>query len=194
MDETMRSEEPTLLVRREEFLKALNLLQRAIPISRRQEVILSYDEANLHVDVAGATIAVPAVGTWPGQARVPAAMLQMFRRVPPPGDPFTFTIRGDHIHVGSMSFTCAWQGPWSSLIQLPVNYDRRMLVAIGLKYTAEQIRESGLERLVGEARSRFCAHIERAAKPLEQYGITDDDLMEYVTTRIREDEDLMHKI
>ena len=75
------------------------------------EAVLSFRDGRLEIHVSGnfRAVSVPARGMWPGQARVPGQFIVGVAKVPPAGDPVTFRVVGDRLHVQSISVGCQWQ-------------------------------------------------------------------------------------
>lgn len=169
------------------FMTGLRAPCRSIRVKSSEEAILSYDGECLHVDLPGGGMAVPAKGTWPGQVRVPAKWFQMMVKIPPEQDPIVFRVEDNQLHVENTSITCAVQGSWRAMIQLPVNAPAGMLLAIALRCSPEEIAASGLTERVNKAREQFEQKILIASKSLKDYGLPPDKLRELVLSHIKND-------
>ena len=100
---------------------ALRSLARAVPRRRHEEAVLSYDEANLHLELGGATLAIPAAGCCAAQIRVPGAMLLKLASVLPRGPRLTLSAAGTQLRVDRCALPCKLQASWSKLAELPAN-------------------------------------------------------------------------
>jgi len=110
-----------LLIPRDDLLKLSRILLKANRPKRGEQAILSYDGACLHIELGGATVAIPASGSWPGQARVLGAFIRSIARLPPEEDPIAFTDKNANLTIGRTSVKCAWQAPWTANIEMPIN-------------------------------------------------------------------------
>src|SRR5262249_20670856 len=154
----------------------LRLLKRLCKPELREEAIISYDDDSLHIDLGGMSVAIPAIGEWPGQARVPGDFILSMARLPPTTDPLILLVEDARFHFGSASVGCAWQAPWSALIDLPMNPTFKTILALRFRYTEEEIRASGwIERLrtAEEYRDHFIVTMSRR---LAHFGVRPDDL------------------
>lgn len=179
-------EQASLRVERDKLLEGFRFLKKLAKPSPGEQAVFSFDGATLYIDVAGMGISAPAQGSWSGQARVNAIWVLCLAKAPPPGDPIILSVADGRIHLQTSSYACAWQGAWQSLIQLADSPDTATLMAVKLKYTEEQIRESGLEEPVAKATMLYGADVAAAAKLLKMYGVKEADLHTLVVKAIRE--------
>ena len=175
-----------LLLDRQALLRELRLLLRALRPLSGVEAILSFDGECLHIDLSGATITVPARGRWPGQVRVPASWLTVVAKMPPPGDPLELIVRENSLHLSTLSVACQQQAAWASPIQIPVNADDTVLLAIRLRYSSADIEAAGLRSAVAKAEASRDRAVATAAKALARYGVKDADVSALVDQAIRE--------
>src|SRR2546423_7030970 len=107
---------PSLQIRQKDLKEPFRLLKKLCRPERDEEAIISFDDRVLHVDLGGMTVTIPAIGEWPGQARIPGTFILHLAQVPPTIDPVCVYVEDGRIHFGSTSVGCSWQAPWRALI------------------------------------------------------------------------------
>lgn len=173
-------------VARQALVAAFPLILTLATPARGEQAVLSFDESCLHVELAGVTVTAPATGVWSGQARVAAHAILALARMPPHADPLRLRVQGGMLHVGGvLSVSCYWQPAWSASIQLPMNADMAMLLALRLKYSPEQIEASGLKLAVADADAVCTQRAANASLVLREYGVTAKDVRALVDHILR---------
>lgn len=81
------------------------------------------------------------------------------------------------------------EAPSPSLIELPMEATLLEILALGRRYTEEQIAASGYEARLADAHAQATSLISRAAKILEPLGIEVDDLERFALEKIRMSEE-----
>ena len=147
-----------LTITQKDAKEAFRILRRTCKPKKGEEAVLSYDGACLHIECAGVTVALGAVGQWNGQARVLGTLLMSVVKHPPPGYPLVLSIAAS-LTINNMTIPCAWQQAWSKKIELPVNYTLEDIAVLGDRYTEQEIIESGL----GEIYKRVVSEFQRSA-------------------------------
>ncbi|MCE9616519.1 MAG: hypothetical protein K8T26_19770 [Lentisphaerae bacterium] len=184
----MNASVPHLRVLRAELVKALKVLVKTAKPRKVEQAILLFDGRCLHIEVSGVTATCAADGEWPGQARVAVGYILGLAKLPPKEDPINFRVEGTRLHFGAtFSCTCVWQAPWLASVQLPVNCDEGMLLALKRRYTDKQIEESGLARAVAGAEASRERHIAKALKSLGRYHVKAEDLRALIDQSLSED-------
>ena len=180
------SEQAILHVNRITLLQGLKSWIKSVKPLKMEQAVLSFDGSLLYVDMSGVSIKAPAQGSWNGQVRVTTGLLVSIAKIPPPDDPITFRVEDGRIFVGNSSCPCEWQASWQSLIQLPLDADTPLLLALKLRYTADQIRASGLKAVVDKAEEKCNRNVNTAIKVLAKYGVKPADLRALVDQALRE--------
>src|SRR5437762_2004338 len=131
---------PNLQIKHKNLKEPFRLLKKLCRPERDEEAIISFDDQVLHVDLGGMTVTIPAVGEWPGQARIPGSFILSVATLPPTADPLIVRVEDGRFYFGSASVGCVWQPPWSALIELPMNPKIKMILALRSKYSDEEIQ------------------------------------------------------
>jgi hypothetical protein len=178
---------PLLRVGRAGLLEVFRLLLSVGKPRKAEQVVLSFDGNCLHFDLSGMTATAAAKGSWPCQVRVRATALLSLAKVPPAGDPLVLRVEDGRIHFGpTFSCACDLQSMWKAAIQLPLNYDAAMLLGLKLRYTPEQIEQSGLKETVANAEKNCMRHVSTAAVALAPYLVKQEDIRALVDQSLRE--------
>lgn len=187
MTQTNRTEARLTIVL-SDLLPAFRLLlkTRKRKLKVCDEAVLSYDGACLHFALSGITVAVPAVGTWPGQARLPGRVILGLAEVPPTHDPVVLAVEQDRLTFGTTSVPCVWQSAWLSQIDMPANAAILHYLALRQTHTNEEIMQSGLSAAVKDAEVKRDRIIGAALKSLSRLDITETDLRRLLDTKIGE--------
>ena len=95
-------------------------------------------------------------------------------------------IEGDRIAVGNYSLPCVWQSAGGHTIHLPADAPLSMVVRLSWERSEEEIEQSGLTGVVDAAVERMDKIVERAAKALGPFEITEDDVREFVRRSVQD--------
>lgn len=148
---------------------------------RTGKVVVTFDGKCAHFATPEMDIGAPAEGNWPGQASVAMAAIMAIATNPPAQDPLIIRVADGYMHFGqTFSCQCTWRPSNEPLIRLPINYDDGTLMAVPLKYTAEDITTSGLTEHVNKARSRLKGRLKTAVRALAPYHISEESLRAFV--------------
>ena len=180
------SESAILHIDRTSLLHELKSWFKIARPKKTEQVLLSFDGELLHMDMSRARVKVPAHGSWAGQVRVAVLFLVSIVKFPPSGDPIILRVEDGRLLVGTTSYPCEWQATAKSLIQLPIDVNTPLLLALKLRYTADQIRTSGLKAVVDEAEEKCNRNVNTAMKALAKYGIKPADLRALIDKALRE--------
>ena len=154
---------------------------------KSDQIILSFDGCFLHFDFNGMSVAAPAEGTWLPQVRVNSTVIFNLARFPAQDDPLVISLEDGRICFGpTFSSACHIQVMWSSGIQLPINYNESMLLALKLKYSPSEIEQAGLKDLVAKAEKKCAACISSAASELLPFNVSKEALRKLVDQSIRD--------
>ena len=167
---------PSLQIKLKDLKEPFRLLKKLCKPERDEEAIISYDDQCLHIDLGGMTVTIPAIGEWPGQARIPGTFILTLAKVPPTADPVLVSVDNGRFHFGSTSIGCVWQPPWSAMIELPMNPNYNMILALRSKYTEEEIQASGWSERMKTVEAYLDHVCETIAKRLSGFGVRPDDV------------------
>ena len=177
---------PFLRAGRQDMIQALNLIQTVGRPRRTDQIILSFDGTGLHFDLCGMSTSIPATGIWDCQVRAKPAFVNPLIQVPLEEDLWLIHVQDNRLFFGpSFSCPCEIQPPWLASIQLPLDGDDDMLLAVKLKYSAQEIEASGLKYSVAKADGICMDHIQTAINGLSKYGLKAEDVRTLVDQRIR---------
>lgn len=152
---------------------------------RTGKAVVTFDGKSAHFATPEMDIGAPAEGNWPGPARVGTAALMAIANNPPAQDPLLIRVADGYFYFGpTFSCQCTWRPSKEPLIRLPINYDDGTLMAVPIKYTAEDISTSGLTEHVNKARNRLQGRLKTAARALAPYHITEESLRAFVDKSI----------
>jgi hypothetical protein len=172
---------PSVSASRGELHAALRTLARFVKKRERTaDAVLTFAADTLVISAPGGEVTVPATGAWVGEVRVPASFLLGLAARLPVADPLPLRVAAGRLHVGNVSARCVWQPRGEAGIELPLDPPFRMVLAVGLRHSPEEIVRSGLKGLVEKAQERRDALVRRAAEVLAPLGVVPDDLQEMV--------------
>jgi len=175
-----------LEVGRSEFLDAL---RRIVPKSSKEtphaRVIFTFSDGHLSIESIGGKVQIPATGTWPGTAAVPADLLKRLTRALPEEDPLRLQAAGNQFTVSRLFLPCECHATAEAAPQvygelIPANLSLREMLKLCDQYPAEAIDAAGLSPAVAAAQARVDSIVKRAATVLQPYGVTEGELMALV--------------
>ena len=175
-----------LTVQRKALIDGLTLIVHQYCPRHGEEAILSYDEANLLIDVGGISAVIPATGFWRGQMKFRATVLLQFRKVLPKDDPVLIDVEDGALRIGNTTMGGQWQPAWSSRIGLPVNATFPMMLALKYRYTEQEIDQSGLLAPYQRAWAKADKSIEHASNALKSFGIHETTLRSWVEAHLKQ--------
>lgn len=162
-------------------------LQRMFRVVRRRnagQALLLYDVDTLLVRVPGTECAIPAIGTWRGEAQISSTWLRAIATLPPEGDPLVVAYHNGRLKIGSSSTSCRWAPVGSAVIEVPLDLTLLDKLRLTQAHTPETLDNSGLAKLVADARSEAGRRIAAAARELAPLGISEMDLRVLMISRL----------
>jgi hypothetical protein len=133
-----------LVLPRQEFLAALDLLRRTATRFENDEVVVRFDDECLHLELGGATVTVPALGRFEGQFTMLADLMFYWLTAPPPGDPIVFTFEHNRLIFGRHSTMVKRQPAWSKSLDIPLDLSKFDLVILYAIYSEQELQSAGL--------------------------------------------------
>jgi len=121
-------------------------------------------------------VRVSAEGTWPGQATAVGRILLDIKLSPE--DPLPVWVDDGMLHLGSFYLPCRWDPDEVVAVELPLDASFAEVISLPLRFTEEQIAQSGLANAVRDATERRDRLVRRACSILEPFGITPPELVE----------------
>mgnify|MGYP001618325670 CR=1 FL=1 len=177
-----------------QFVRALHPFRTLRKAAQSEEAILSLCEGSLVISIAGIEMSVKADGMWEGQARVSGRVLTAVAKVPLSDDPVHIVLEGSTIRIGPLGYPVVWQGWARTVIRLPMNASLDLVLAVGQRYSSEEIERAGLSKRVEDSLRKRDELIARAVEVLKPLRIERKDVMawleEYLRTHV--DLDAMH--
>ena len=168
----MKPPEFQLDVNRSDLSDALKRLAKTVAKRVGEEAVLSFDGANLHIDIGGGCMTVPAQGAVDCQVRVSGKTLLNLAKVLPSGDPVHIVATKDQLRIQNCSLRCKMQDAWSKIIDLPVNLSGKEAAEYLANQSPADLEVSGLIKVAGG----MAAAIQEAARLLAPYGIRETDI------------------
>lgn len=180
----MKPPEFRLQVNRSALSDALKRLAKTVAKRVGEEAVLSFDGANLHIDIGGGCMTVPAQGTFDCQIRVSGKTLLNLAQVLPSGDPIQIVATENQLRIQNCVLRCKVQDVWSKIIDLPVNLTDQAAAEYLANQSPADLESSGLTKLAGG----MAAAIQQAAQVLAPYGIRKADVENLIQTKCRKSE------
>lgn len=166
-----------LQVQRSEFAQALRTVSRAGKGLREAQALLSFEDGDLAIEIAGSSARIPAQGNWPSEVRLPGDVLAKLARSLPEEDPLSLRVEGKRFFAARFSIPCEWR-MYSHKVSTPVkellaaNADLFEILMLRSRCSAEEIDAAGAASLMSDAESRLEAICQKAAQALNGYGVT----------------------
>jgi hypothetical protein len=172
-------------VDRGELSEGLRRLARHVKLARAGEAILRLEDGRLVIQAGGGEISAAATGRWPGEARVSGAFVLAIAKHLPSSDPVPLRVEAGRFFVAGTSILCQWQKTGAAQVEIPIGAPLSEIIRIGMEYTDEALKQSGILERVEEARARRELLVERAAATLEPLGVRAEDVVRFVNDCIR---------
>ncbi len=179
------NETANLTITKKALHDAFRLLKKLCKHRHDEEAVLSYDGGCLHIELGGMTVTPSATGSWKGQVRIPGSYLMGLVKIPPAGDPLVVKVEDGRLHFGSSSVKCKIQKSWSRVVELPMNALRVDILSLRFQYSPEEIEASGYATFVRETEEWASRKIEKVAKELKDFQISDTILREFVYAHLK---------
>jgi hypothetical protein len=176
---------PSLSVARDELMQALTVIRKHLKKPAMTELILTFKQATMYLEIPGMSVGVSANGTWPGQARVPATFVKVMTSVPPKSNPVQFYVADNRLYCSSFSIDCQWDEEPEECIKLPLDPTFLDLLGVADHYSAEAIEKAGLRKMVVDAETKRDVLINRATLALKIFGVSDAELRRLVDEKVK---------
>lgn len=160
-----------LKVNRKELLDGLSRLKKAAKPKKNMEAVLSFEKGNFVVFINGVSIDASATGAFPGLVRIDASKAINLAKALPPDDPLTIAHDEERLYIGTFSLGCTWHNVTAHPVQLPIDAPLPLLLGLRLKYSDQEIFQSGYSNPLGEAEHKRKMLITKAANALEPLGV-----------------------
>ena len=172
-------------VNRKELLDGLVLLRKTAKPKNNMEALISFEKGTFIVFINGVSVEASASGEFPGLVRIPAIKATELSKVLPSEDPLTIAHDQQRLFIGSFSMSCSWHNVEPIPIQLPMNPPFTVLLGLPMKYSTEQIFQSGLTRSHDEAERRRKMLTTKAFNLLREFEVSRTEVEELVAKAIR---------
>lgn len=180
------TERRAVTVARESFLAAMRPLRRFVKRKDPGEAIISMEGEDLFISAMGVSTAMPAVGEWAGEVRIPARFVLALAVVPPSGDPLTIEVAEGRLRIGSLSISCTLSDSWMSEIPLPLDATPAQILSLRFQYSPERIEKAGLAKRLAAEDAAAMKRIMKAWKELEPLGVKVEDLKTLVKETLKQ--------
>jgi len=174
-----------LKVNRKQLLDGLNLLRKTAKPKENMQAVLSFEKNNFIVFVNGFSIEASAEGEFPGLVRIPGAQAITLSRVLPAEEPLSIAHDKNRLYIGTFSMPCLWHNVNPQPIQLPIDAPLPTLLGLRLRYTDQEIFESGYSNPLGEAERKRKMLITKASNALQPLGVKRSDVEKLVDDTVR---------
>ncbi len=180
----MSGEAPHLSVEKRPFLQALKSLRISARARQKDLAVLSFQDGRLHIRLHETGVSVPALGQWPGSARVIARTLIPVVTFPPDPDPLPLRFEGDRFYIAGWSVNATWHAQGGEPIETAAEPTALDLVALRRERGDEALEASGLLEEALEAERSLAGKLSHAARILRPVGISLGDLEDLVERKL----------
>lgn len=182
--------EARLEVSGKDVREAARYLAKTAKHSEGGEVLLTFDDGDLVLEVLGTAYRIPAKGEWPGVCRAGRGVVGLLARAPT-GDFSIVVMETGHLHVGDSSVECCWDDVAGERIELPVNPTALDILGAAFRSPPDVIAASGMTELVLKAEQERRDRVRRAAEILKPFGNCHELIDRWVEGRIRGEYDYL---
>ncbi|WP_460728905.1 hypothetical protein [Lysobacter rhizosphaerae] len=168
-----------------DFVEGLRRTLKVIGRRNAGDALVSYADGQLCIRLGGAEMKVPALGHWPGEARVDSIWLRTFARVPPLQNPLIVQVEEGRLRIARSSVPCHWQRPGEARVEAPLGLEPRALIRLAHAHSHEELEKSGIAAAVVGARKELDKRIDAAAKQLAPFGVSPADVRLLVITKLQ---------
>jgi len=174
-----------LRVNRSDLAASLNMLRKTVKRKTKLDAVFTFEKGMLVVFLDGVAVETPAEGEFPGMVRIPGIKALTLFQVLPAEDPLTIAHDGERLYIGSFSMPCIWHNVEPNPIQLPIDAPLPVLLGLRLKYSDQEIFQSGLSNPLSEAERKRKLLTTKAANNLEPLGVTRAEVEKLVEQAVR---------
>lgn len=172
-------------VKRDELVKWLKPLYAAIKGKNLPEAVFSCEENLLHIQFGGASVDVPGIGQFLGQARIKGKMFRNLVRLLPEEDKIILRRNEDGLAFGNLTISADWRFVISEDLQLPVNASEMDILQLIYQHPINQIIQSGMFPRYQAAEEKKKKNILYAHEKLKAYGIKIETIENLVNETIK---------
>lgn len=188
------SEIPHIAVTLLDFKTISQHLRTAQKTFGNQEALLSFCDGQLVVATEGSKVSVPAIGEWPGTARIfLERLLPLLKARSKKEESVRLSVRNGKLYIQSYSFTCIWMEHGKPQICLSLDPSIPDLIKLRNRYSDAELINFGIKARVENAEEKAVRMIREAAQILKPLEISSDKLVELIMNTIRNDFDYKQK-
>ena len=186
----MENQKFQIEVKRTALVDALKRLTKTVAKRAGEEAVLLFDGANLHIEIGGGCMAVPAQGDFDCQVRVSGKTLLNLAKVMPSGDPIRIIAMNDELQIQNFFIPCKIQDAWLKIVDLPVNVSAKEAVKFLANESSTDLEVSGLAGLgVTALDGGLTKAIKEVVRLLAPYRISTADVERMIKDKHQESDD-----
>jgi hypothetical protein len=174
-----------LKVNRAELADGLRTIRKSVKRKTMMDAVFSFEKGNLVVFLDGVQIEATAEGVFPGMVRIPGIKALSLSDLLPDEDPLRIAHDGERLYLGTFSMPCTWHNVEPNTIQLPMDAPFTVLLGLPLKYTDQEIFQSGLSKPLQQAQARRKLLTTKAVNLLAEFGVSRIEVEKLVEETIK---------
>ena len=146
---------------------------------------LAFENGVLSLETGNVMVTLRGTGEWQGCALFSAQVLAALAKVPPTQDPVVIEYSEGKLFIGPLSIPCYWETLSAEFVGELKNPGVLDLLALGRSMPAAEIHRTGLWRRINRAKATMTVSLQKAAKQLGAFEISESELRDMVEVRIR---------
>lgn len=173
----------SIQVKRSDFIDLLKAFKKLCKPYPGEKAVLRFSNDTLLVNLGGMAQECTASGTGEINLRFAGHVLLALAKVPPQGDPIDMRFEDGEearFRIGTTIIRCTRQNTGIRRIQLPMHATTSDMLALRLKYSDEEIAESGYEKSIEKAMEKRNRAVVKAGKSLDKFYVSHKDLIELI--------------
>lgn len=147
--------------------------------------VISFNDGFMSIDCNEKVAVMRAVGEWSGKAHFSASIVHAIALVPPNNDPMTVSYNEGKLTIGSISVTCEWMPVSYHLIDMLVNPTLIDIFAMWRTSPSSELHKKDIDKKIISAKEKMLNATASAAKRLENFEITQVDLLNLIEEKIK---------
>lgn len=147
---------------------------------------MCYEGGFLSIESGEKTAVMRAEGEWHGRATFRYQILQALAVVPPAMNPVPISYAENRLLIGGMNIPCTWVLQGQSMIDRLENPSLLDLLVLEKFIPRAELGSTERGKRVVSAFRMLESRITSATKALEDFGVTEDEIRELTSRKIRE--------
>jgi len=150
-----------------------------------EKAMLAFDHGFLTIECNDKTTVMNAKGEWHGKAEFSENILSALSLVPANSNPVVISYSSGKLKIDRLNVTCDWVSSSQGMIDKLNNPSLLDIFAMWRTQPVLELKRSGIDKQYKLAQQKMKRSLVNAAKRLDGFEVTEDDLLSLIELKIK---------